>query len=308
MPASAQKIVPNIWFDKNAEEAINFYVSAFKNSSISNITRYTKAGFEFHGMPEGTVMTIDFELNGYRFVAINGGPHFKPTPATSFFVECRTADEVTELWDKLLKDGAVLMEIGNYPWSERYGWIQDKYGISWQLIVNPEVKESHTVSPSLMFVGDQNGRAEEAMKHYTSIFSDSKIGEIARYTGEEGETAGHVMHASFTIHGQSFSAMDSSYPHAFGFSGAVSFLVECDSQKEIDYFWDKLSEGGDPSTQQCGWLGDKFGVTWQVAPTELNDMLLHGTPKQIESVTNAFMPMKKFDLAELRRVYEEAGK
>ena len=160
-----QKITPCLWFDSNAEEAVNFYTSIFKNSKIGNITRYGEAGYEIHGKPAGTVLTIEFEINGQAFTALNGGPMFK-------------------------------------------------------------------------------------------------------------------------------------------FNEAISFQVNCESQEEVDYYWEKLSEGGDEKAQQCGWLKDKYGVSWQVVPTVLVEMLLDKDLKKSERVMNALFQMKKLDIAKLKRAYE----
>lgn len=119
-----QKITPFLWFDDKAEEAANFYVSIFKNSKIGIISRYGEAGAKVSGRPKGTVMTVAFELEGQEFVALNGGPHFKFTEAISFVVNCKTQDEVDELWEKLSKGGE----------ESQCGWLKDKYGLSWQIV------------------------------------------------------------------------------------------------------------------------------------------------------------------------------
>lgn len=162
MQVSGQ-ITPCLWFDAEAEEAANFYVSIFKNSKIRSVSRYGKEGFEVHGKPAGTVMAVEFEINGQPFLALNGGPQFK-------------------------------------------------------------------------------------------------------------------------------------------FDEAVSFQVHCKTQEEIDYFWSKLTEGGRES--RCGWLKDKYGLSWQVVPTTLKEMLAGADSTKSQRVTKAFLQMKKFDLAELRRAYE----
>ena len=115
-----QKIVPFLWFDNNAEEAVNFYVSVFKNSKVTRVTRYGDAG----PGPKGSVMSATFQLEGQNFYALNGGPHFKFTPAISLFVNCQTQEEVDELWEKLTEGGE----------SNQCGWLQDRFGVSWQII------------------------------------------------------------------------------------------------------------------------------------------------------------------------------
>lgn len=160
-----QKIIPNLWFDRNAEEAVDFYVSIFKNSKIGNIMRYGKSGAEVSGQPKGSVMTVSFELLGQDFVAMNGGPLFK-------------------------------------------------------------------------------------------------------------------------------------------FTEAVSFMVQCEDQEEIDYYWEKLSEGGDENAQQCGWLKDKYGLSWQIVPAGMDEMIGKGDPEKTEKAMEAMLQMKKIDIETLMDAYK----
>ena len=243
-------------------------------------------------------------------MAISAGPLFKFNPSVSFFVNfdpSRDQDarnNLDRMWERLSEGGTALMPLDKYPFSERFGWVQDKYGLSWQLILtDPEGEERPFIVPSLMFVGEVVGRAEEAINHYLSVFKNSKMGEIARYGAEqEPDQEGTVMFADFMLEGQWFAAMDSAHEHNFAFNEAISFLVDCDSQEEIDYYWERLSAV--PEAEQCGWLKDKFGVSWQISSTALSEMLTNGTREQIDRVTQAFLPMKKFDLAELEKAYE----
>ena len=135
-----QKITPFLWFDNQAEEAANFYVSVFTNSRIGNTTRYGTEGYEIHRMPAGTVMTAELIIKGFKFVGLNGGPVFKFTPAVSFLVACDTKEEVDALWGELSRGGSALMELGEYPFSEWYGWVQDRYGLSWQVMFKGDRK------------------------------------------------------------------------------------------------------------------------------------------------------------------------
>jgi len=162
--AIVQKITPCLWFDNQAEEAVKFYVSIFRNSELGAITRYGKEGFEVHKMPEGTVLTVSFKLEGQEFTALNGGPIFK-------------------------------------------------------------------------------------------------------------------------------------------FTEAISLIVHCESQAEVDYYWGKLTAGGDPKAQQCGWLKDKYGLSWQVVPVALFDMMKDKDAKKSGNVMNAMLQMKKLDLAGLQAAH-----
>jgi predicted 3-demethylubiquinone-9 3-methyltransferase (glyoxalase superfamily) len=299
-----QKITPFLWFDREGEEAANFYVSAFKNSKVGNVTRYTKTGFDVHHMPEGTVMTAEFEIEGMRFVALNGGPIFKFNPSISFLVACKTREEVDDLWAKLSTGGGpALMELGSYPMSARYGWLRDKYGLSWQLMYVKDREVKQKLVPTLMFSEGQSGKAEMAVNLYTFIFQNSAIYHIMRYEkGDQPDKEGTVRHAGFMLEGQEFAAMDSARVHNFTFNEAISFMIQCQTQKEIDHYWGRLtSDGGQEGV--CGWLKDKFGVSWQVAPAILNEMLRDSDPEKVARVTNAFLKMKKFNINELRRAY-----
>jgi predicted 3-demethylubiquinone-9 3-methyltransferase (glyoxalase superfamily) len=303
MTTGKQKIIANLWFDRQAEDAVNFYSSVFKNTRAGNITRASQAGFEIHGIPEGTVMNIEFEIEGQRFIGINGGPLFKFNPSTSFLVACETRDEVDALWQKLSVPGTSLMELGTYPFSERYGWLQDRYGLSWQLMFMGDREIKQKITPTLMFAGGQWGQAEPAVNFYTAVFHNSAVDHFMRYEkGEEPDKEGTIRHAGFTLEGQGFAAMDSARAHNFSFNEAISLMVECRTQEEIDYYWDKLiANGGQESV--CGWLKDRFGVSWQVAPAVLAEMLRDQDKEKTARVTRAFLKMKKFNIEELKKAY-----
>lgn len=156
------------------------------------------------------------------------------------------------------------------------------------------------IAPCLWY----DNQAEEAAKFYVSVFNNSKIGRTSYYSGEgqdvHGHNDGHVLTVEFELEGQKFVALNGG--PQFKFSEAISFQVFCEDQKEIDYYWDKLREGGGQESQ-CGWLKDRFGLSWQVAPTILIDMLLDKDRARVDRVFKAFMPMKKFDLAKLKQAY-----
>ncbi|WP_318350736.1 VOC family protein [Aquipluma nitroreducens] len=286
-----QKITPFLWFDRQAEEAVNFYITAFRNSEIKTTTRYSSDGARASGMPENSVMTMAFQIEGKDFVAINGGPVFQINPTISFFVNCESVLEIDRLWKKLSVDGMVMMELDNYPFAEKYGWIQDKFGVSWQLIL-PEREQK--IIPCFMFTGDQHKKAEEAIHFYTSIFKDSEIIQLERY-GKEVGPEGAVVHCKFTLNGQEFIAMDSHENMGMNFNPAISMVVNCETQEEIDYYWEKLSEGGFEGAQQCGWLQDKFGVSWQIVPNVLGELLSKGG-----NVMQTMLQMKKLDIKMLQ--------
>jgi predicted 3-demethylubiquinone-9 3-methyltransferase (glyoxalase superfamily) len=300
-----QRITPHLWFDKEAKEAARLYTSIFSNSKITNITTIHEVP-----TPTGDCDIVAFELNGQPFMAINAGPLFKFNPSISFIVNFDPArgknarKHLDALWGKLSQGGTVLMPLDQYPFSERYGWVQDRYGLSWQLILsNPEGGERPAIVPSLMFVGAVAGRAEEAINFYLSVFKNSKRGIVARYgKDQEPDKEGAILYSDFMLEGQWFAAMDSAREHGFAFNEAISLLIPCEAQEEIDYYWRRLS--ADPKAEQCGWLKDKYGLSWQVWPTAMGEMMTKGTPEQIARVTEAFLKMKKYDIAALEWAYK----
>lgn len=296
-----KQIVPNFWFDGQAEAAAQFYTSVFNNAQVGPIASYTEAGKEIHGHQPGEVMTVEFTIEGQRFLALNGGPQFTINPSISFFILCTTAEEVDALWEKLVEDATVHMELGVYPFSPRYGWLSDKFGISWQLLLTDR-EVNQKIVPSLLFTQDVCGKAEEAMAFYTEIFPESAVGLISRYgEGMEPEAANTVMYGEFTIGGQRFTAMDSARDHAFTFGEGTSLAVYCDTQEEITAYWDALSAV--PEAEACGWLKDRYGVSWQIVPTRMDAMMTTGSPEQLERVTAEVMKMKKLDIAVLEKAF-----
>lgn len=299
----SHKITPHLWYDKEAKEAATFYCSLFSDSKIINVTTLKDT-------PTGDCDVVSFQLSGQPFMAISAGPLFKFNPSVSFTVNFDSARDSNALqkldavWKKLSGGGTVLMPLDEYPFSKRYGWIQDKYGLSWQLILSkPAGEELPFIVPSLLFVGNVCGKAEEASDFYISVFKNSKRGSIFRYPkGMEPEQEGTVMFTDFVLENQWFSAMDSAREHGFAFNEAVSFMINCDTQDEIDYYWQKLSSL--PEAEQCGWCKDKYGLSWQISATALGEMMRKGTPEQVNRVTQAFLKMKKFDIGKLTEAYK----
>jgi len=296
MEAEDQKIIPFLWFDGKVEDAVNFYTSTFKNGKILSMHR---AG---NGMPgeKGDVFTSTFQLAGLEFYALNGGPQFKFTPAISFFVNCETGEEIDSLWKKLSEGGMALMPLDKYLFSQKFGWIQDKFGLSWQLNFTGSEQK---ITPFLMFVKEQNGKAEEAMNLYTSLFKNSSILRVSHYGAGERGTEGTVNHAAFSLEGEQFMAMDSNMDHQFTFTPATSFFVNCYTQEEVDFFWEKLSEGG--KKDRCGWLVDKCGVSWQIVPTALGKLMYDKDPVKSARVMQAMMKMDKLIIKDLEEAYNQ---
>ena len=299
-----RKITPHLWFDKEAKQAAELYTSLIPNSKVTSAKT-------IRDTPSGDCDIVSFELAGQPFMAISAGPLFKFNPSISFHLKCKTKEEVDAAFAKLSEGGKVLMPLGSYPFSERFGWLEDKYGLSWQVILVGEPPLKQRITPVLMFVGRVCGKAEEAMQSYADVFQNapgaaqgsSSVTVFARYgKGEEPDKEGTVRYAAFVLNGQEFGAMDSAKGHKFNFNEAISFMVPCETQGEIDYFWEKLA--ADPNAGRCGWMKDKYGVSWQITPTILGELL--GGPDQAGAAraTQAMLEMKKFDIEALKRAYE----
>ncbi len=290
-----QKIIPHLWYDTQAKEAAEFYTATFPHSSITSTT-------VLHNTPSGDTESVTFDLAGQEFQAISAGPFFKLNPSVSFHVKCGTKEEVDTLWAKLTQGGQVLMELGAYPFSERYGWLQDRYGLSWQLVYTKGAHIKQKITPVVMFVGGVCGKAEEAVNFWGSVLRPSHIEAEQRYgKGEAPDKEGTLKYGDFSLFGQGFGAMDSAQPHAFGFNEAISLIVLCDTQAEIDEYWTKLSAV--PEAEQCGWLKDRYGFSWQVVPAVMTRMLQGNDQARIDRVTQAFLPMKKLDIAILQKAF-----
>lgn len=292
----------SLWVADDADGAVELYTSLFEDSAVGDRLAYTEAGQGIHGREPGSTMTIEFSLAGRQFIALEGGPAIRMNPSISLAVACPSPEEVDRLHDALVPDGRTLMEPGSYDWAQRYCWIEDRWGLSWQITYPQEnAPAEKAVAPSFLFVGDVYRRGQEALEFYTSVFENSRIEQVVR--NEEGEAAGTVLWSQFALDGETYSLMENGDEHEFAFGEGYSLMVECESQEEIDHYWEALGKDS-KKLGPCGWLQDRFGVAWQVAPVRLNDMLRDGNPDQVRRVTDCFMKMEgKLGLPELEAVY-----
>jgi len=275
-----EQITHCLWFDKQAKEAAKFYCSQFSNAKI---------------VAQSPIIS-EIEVSGQHITLLDGGPMYKPNASISLFYICETEEEINRIWEAFSKEGSVLMPLDKYEWSQKYGWINDKYGISWQFSLGKIEDVGQKITPCLMFVGNQYGRAEEAIQHYSSIFKYSKLDGILRYGNNEApDREAKVKHAQLALNGQKFMFMESAQSHDFTFSEGVSLTIHCETQEEIDYYWERLTESGKES--MCGWLKDKFGVSWQIIPNILNKIM--SDPNKAGKAAQAFMQMRKFDIEKI---------
>jgi len=282
-------IFPCLWFDEESKEAAEFYCQVFGGKITAD-----------------TPVVMNIDLFGQKLMLLNGGPHFKKNASVSFMVICKTEQEVQQYWDQLMQGGIALMALDSYSWSKKYGWVQDKYGVTWQLFLGDK-PESQKIVPTLMFIHQNNGKAMEAMEFYTRTFPNSSIGNILKYgEGGEGhpisEPAENIQHAHFTIDGYSFFCMDNSYDHPFDFNEGFSIVIMTDDQEKTDYLWNTLiSDGGRES--MCGWLKDKYGLSWQIVPKRLIQLMNDPDQSKAQKTVQAMMKMNKIIIKDLEDAY-----
>ncbi len=288
-----KNIVPVLWFGKDGEKAAEFYTMIFPNSKINEV---------IYG-PDEDFLSLYFDMGGVDFGIINGGEDFEKNPSISFTVYIEAKEKVDEIWNRLLKNGKVLMPLQKYDFTDYYGWVQDQFGISWQLVLG---KSEPVVVPSFLFTKEHYHQAENAIEKYTSTFGGSSIHELFYYGNEQ--TANHkdaLMYGSFNLRNQKFIAMDSALDHDYTFNEGISLMVLCDTQEEIDYLWDNLSVV--PEAEKWGWLKDEFGVSWQIVPRVLIKYIGDRDKKKVERVISTFPSMKKLEIAKIQKAYNGEG-
>jgi predicted 3-demethylubiquinone-9 3-methyltransferase (glyoxalase superfamily) len=285
---SYQRIVPNIWFSHAAEEAGRFYARALPSASSAVESRYPMSGLpDFQLGLAGEPLTVALDVKGTRFTLINAGDEFRPTPAISFLLnvdpsafagaEQEAQDRLDAMWEMLADGGEVRIGLGEHPFSSRYGWIEDRYGVNWQLMLTDPADEPRPfVIPALTFGGAVQDRAAEASDFYVSLFAHSpggaQVGIRHPYGVATGPArSGALAFGEFRIGGQWFMALDSGADRAFSFTEGVSLEVRCHGQAEIDRLWGALSAV--PEAEQCGWLKDRYGVSWQIVPENMDELM-----------------------------------
>ncbi|MBK8045011.1 MAG: VOC family protein [Haliscomenobacter sp.] len=270
---------PCLWFDQNAQEAAAFYCSVFPNSRLL----------------QESPMAVTFLVNGTKLMALNGGLTYQINPAISFSTTAAAKRRFCAFIPILSEQGQVLMPLDKYDWSPKYAWVVDRFGVSWQLDMDP-INSPQKVVPSLLFANAKSGEVKNALTHYSRIFPDSRILMEAPYPPSAQQPEGALLFAQFKLSGFIFNSMSSSIPHDFDFCPAVSFVIEADTQETIDYFWEQLGAGG--QFGRCGWLADRFGVSWQVIPAMLSALM--NDPEKAPRVVQAFLAMDKLDLETLQ--------
>lgn len=285
-----RQIAIQLCFNDQAEEAVKYYTKIFDQSEITR---------EIHNpMPKGETVAYDFTIENQAFSAFDGGPDFKMNPSFSLMVSLDTTEEVDALYAKLAEGGKDLMPLDTYPFSDRYAWVEDRFGLSWQIMLAPDVAKNHKIRVSLLFAGQYCGQAEQALKDYTTIFQNAAPGHINYYQeGEAQDVRAKVNYAELNVGDQQLVFMD----HGFGsdeeFSEAISFLIVAGAQSEVDYYWEKLS--ADEEAESMGWLKDSHGIAWQIVPQAYFQIMETATEEQKKRVLDALFKMKRMDVARL---------
>jgi predicted 3-demethylubiquinone-9 3-methyltransferase (glyoxalase superfamily) len=285
------KIYPCVWFNGHTEEAISFYKEVFLDVLVKSENFYGKEGFEFHNQKEGSIMTAKIQILNQDFLFLNGGPFFRPNPSISFYVNLDEL-EAENVFKKISERGKIMMEFGQYPWAKKYGWVEDEFGISWQISAGNTDDLKNKITPSLLFAKKSEGMGVKALKKYLEIFPNSE--KLAEVLYDDGK----LKYGKIGFNNQEFILMDSPISHEFGFDEGISLTIDCENQTEIDYFWDNLTKNGEEG--QCGWLKDEVGISWQIVPKILGELLKN--KEKAGKVTEAFLKMKKFDIETLKNV------
>lgn len=333
-PLQGQHLVPNIWCDGSAEEAGAFYTAAIPGTRVGAVERYPTEGLlDFQQDLAGEALTVDVELPDLRITLINAGDEFRPNPSIGFmltFSRAQHGDAVGVL-DRthaaLMEGGTELMPLGAYPFAPRYAWVQDRYGVSWQLMLAEDaaadaasapghgeapseteeragvIREQGAADqdgeaparpfavPALMFCGDAQNQCRAAIDQAISVLPDSRWGVVHEYPQQTGPApAGTIMFSEATLAGQQITAMDSGVEQPFTFTEGVSLMVSAHGQEELDRIWETLS--AHPESEQCGWLKDQFGLSWQIVPDNLGELM------QREGAYAKLMGMKKIVIDE----------
>ena len=281
----AQLITPAIRCNGDADEAARFYADVFREGSV------------VEEVP-GYAATVS--IHGFRLSLINGGDQDTPNPSIScilnfdpllFGGEEQARAYLDELYEHL-SAGGVLTELGESPFSPRYAWVRDRFGMTWQLMLTDPAGEPRPfILPSFMFGGTNHANAEEATEAWIALFDDARRGALRRYAEGGPMEAGTVMFTDFTLRGTWMAAMDSGAFHDFTFTPGVSMIVSCRDQEEIDHYWAGLSAV--PEAERCGWCVDRWGVSWQVVPHNIAELMADAATRE------KLLHMGKIDLASL---------
>ena len=270
-----QNLFVNLWMQGTGEEAGEFYARALPEATSEIESRYPSEGLlDFQQPFAGKPLTVSLWVRGTKITLVNAGGEFTPNPSISIILvfNADQRESLDATWAALMEGGTALMPLDTYPFSAHYGWVNDKYGVSWQLMESDEpVEPRSSVIPALMFGGAAQNRAAEAIEFYTQVLGAKLDSAFPYGAPTEVATAEALMYAQFTLGEDCVAAMDSGVRQDFTFTPGVSLEWHCDGQEEIDRVWEAMSAV--PEAEACGWLTDKFGVSWQIVPSNMGELM-----------------------------------
>ncbi len=290
------KIIPHLWYTDQAGEAAEYYTSLIENGKIN--WRYT-----IKDTPSGNAELLEFTLANLTFGAISGGDYFRLNESISLMLKCCTKEEVHRLYRALIEGGRELMPLGAYDFSEQYVWLADRYGLNWQIMLDTEQKTKHHIDLCLLFDLEQNGKANEALQEYQSIFKGAEPGKLSFYDGTQPEKRAKVNYGELQLPEFKLIAMDHGYGGNVTFNEAFSLMVLCSTDAEIEEYWNRLSHVKE--AERCGWLKDRYGVSWQIVPDILMKLYNSSSEEKLAKVNREIMKMKKLAYADLQALIED---
>jgi predicted 3-demethylubiquinone-9 3-methyltransferase (glyoxalase superfamily) len=273
------EIFPCIWMNNNAKEAVSFYSTVFNKVTITSENNFA----------------IKATLENTNFLFLNGGNIYTPNSAVSYYYYANDLNATKASYHKFIDAGAtIIMPFGAYPWSANYAFIIDHFGVSWQIEAD-SINNNQKIVPTLLFANDKKTWVKKAITYYTEIFTNATILLEASHAPNAPIKAGSLLFAQIKLNSFIINAMSSTMNHNYDFGPGNSFVITCTNQEEIDYYWDKLGQNGKYS--QCGWLSDSLGISWQIVPHNLNELLQHPTNSTKSQI--ALRSMQKITIADL---------
>lgn len=290
-----QPIIPHLWYDTEAKEAVAFYVDLFGGNVDWTYT--------ITDTPSGDSDLIQFQLGDMTLAAISAGPYFKLNESMSLMVNVASKDEVTRLYQALSEGGRILMPLGEYPFSPYYVWLEDRFGLSWQLSYAPDLDKPYQFDICLLFSQEQVGLSQPMLDYYKDKLPQASVGQLSYYgEGEAAVEAATLNYAELLVAGQKLIVMDHGYGGEASFNEAFSLMVYVDSQDELNFYYDLLSAV--PEAEMCGWVKDQFGISWQIVPRILMEAYDTASPEQIKAVNAAVMTMKRLDIGTIQTLLD----
>lgn len=288
-----QTIIPHLWYDTEAKEAVAFYVELFGGKIDWTYT--------ITDTPSGDSDLIQFQLGDMTLAAISAGPYFKLNESMSLMVNVASKDEVTRLYQALSEGGRILMPLGEYPFSPYYVWLEDRFGLSWQLSYAPDLDKPHQFDICLLFSQEQVGLAQPMLDYYKNKLPQASVGKLSYYgEGEAAVEAAKLNYAELLVAGQKMIVMDHGYGGEASFNEAFSLMVYVDSPDELNFYYDLLSAV--PEAEMCGWVKDQFGISWQIVPRILMEAYDTANPETVKAVNDAVLQMRRLDFDQIKEI------